>query len=149
MEFLLVLLPVMLTRDWGKPKSARRRSQSRHGRASHMAGVRARPRRRERSLRSLALINASCRHRCQILFRRGPEVDMRAAVLLTIFASTLSLIAVTADAKTKHHRSSAHHAPIARPMPAGEPYAARQAGRPVWARPGECLTDEGGGRFNL
>ena len=72
---------------------------------------------------------------------------MRAAVLVTILASTLSLATVTADAKTRHHRSVARHAPIVNPAPAGEPYAARQPGRPAWARPDECLTDEGGGRF--
>jgi hypothetical protein len=82
-----------------------------------------------------------------MLFRRGPEADMRAAVLLTIIASTLSLATATADAKTKQHRSPARHAPIAKPASAAAPYAAGQPGRPPWARPGECLTDEGGGRF--
>jgi hypothetical protein len=83
-----------------------------------------------------------------MLFHRRPEVTMRAAVLLTILAASLSLVAVTADAKTKNHRASARHAaPMARAVPGGEPYASGQPGRPAWARRGECLTDEGGGRF--
>lgn len=73
---------------------------------------------------------------------------MRAAVLLTIIASTLSLAAVPVDAKTRSHRHHARHAaPMARAVPLVEPYASHQSGRPAWARPGECLTDEGGGRF--
>ena len=69
---------------------------------------------------------------------------MKTALVLAV-ASALSLTALTtANAASKHHRYHGRY--WSEPYGWGSPYV-RYPNRPAWATPGECYTDEGGGRF--
>ena len=64
--------------------------------------------------------------------------------VLMIAVAALSLVATgAADAARKHKRTKVrHHQPVA-----AAPASPAGTGRPVWAQPWECYTDEGYGRY--
>lgn len=71
---------------------------------------------------------------------------MKVTILAAALASVLVLPTVTAaNAAWKHHRHHARH--WSAPYGWGAAPYQRYPNRPIWGTPGECYTDEGGGRF--
>ena len=70
---------------------------------------------------------------------------MSIKIMVAVVAALSFANVGAADAAAKHKRHPVrHHGPVAYVPPAP---AVAQPHRPAWAGPGECITDEGYGRY--